>query len=187
METLTALPSSFAAGTTVVYRPDYLADYPAPTWELTLYLNGGDPDAPKKLSSVAADSGSDHVVTLAATATDDLTPGLYRWVERVSDGSEVFDVAWGVVTVKPDVATANQGELRSWAERALAAVECKILARIPLDQEQLEIFTRAVQRYGLTDFVQLRDRLRAEVAAEQRDGAPRAPILQGFTPMGWTQ
>lgn len=177
---LTALPSSFSAGSTVVYRRS-LADYPASdSWVLKLYLAGV-----SVLTKTAVASGADHVVTLAASDTDDLTSGVYRWVERVSKGGEVYDVAWGTIEVTPDVATATAGELQPWAETALAAIEAKISGRITADQEEFEILGRAVKRIPFEELREIHSWLSGLVASASRGGAPRPSQLVQFSQLGY--
>src|SRR5512139_1557081 len=93
---LSALPESFAAGTTVKYRRR-LSDYPASAgWTLKLHLAGA-----SVLAKTATADGDDFLVTIEATDTEgDFAAGLYKWVERVSNaGGEVYEVGRGTVTV----------------------------------------------------------------------------------------
>lgn len=104
------------------------ADYPAPTWTLTLYL------VPRftspavgviEITSVpeAADSAR-HRFAVAAAVTETYAAGQYGYHTRAGDGTQKFTLdgaQWsGEVTLLPDPAALAQGhDARSGAQRAL--------------------------------------------------------------------
>ena len=122
METLTALPETIAAGTTVAYTKT-VADYPATDgWTLTLEIAG------EKLLSVEADAnGGDYDVTISAEQSATLTAGTYYFAEKVEKAGEVHRVGSGRVTVEPNLATALAGDLQSPNERMLKALNAVIV------------------------------------------------------------
>lgn len=177
--TLTALPSTIASGTTVIYRRA-LSEYPADAgWTLTLYIRGLN-----VLTKPASADGATHVVTLAATDTDDLAAGLYTWVERVSKAGEVYDVASGSLTVTPNVATATAGQLQPFEERALAVCRARLENRLTADQEQFQIYGRAVTRIPVEQLLQLITYFEQKVAAKRPGARFGRPVLGRFSGTG---
>jgi len=138
MGELTALPPTFAAGTTVRYRRSH-ADYPASAgWALTLWLNGA--------TSIAhVDAGTDgdvFTLELTATATAALAPGSYHWAELVTKDGKTYDPAKGKVAVTVNFATATAGGALSWARRELAIIQKIKEGRIDADVEAYQIGER---------------------------------------------
>lgn len=145
---LTALPKSFAAGTTVSYRKR-LADYPASAgWTLTLHLAG----AAIRTFTAAAD-GDDFVVSIpAAQTTEGFTPGLYRWAERVEDESgNVYEVASGRVNVLVDLTRASESDHQEWLERMVTLMRQHIEGRLPAGMESYQVAGRAVSKIPIKE------------------------------------
>jgi len=175
MSELNALPCSFAAGTTVVYRRS-LANYRANDgWTLTLYLRGV-----SVLTSAGAASGADHVVTLTAAATGPLGAGTYLWTERVTKAAEAYDVASGTVVVEPNLATATAGQLQSWEEKELAKVEAALEQLFTTGHTSYQIHGRAVTFTEPTELLKIRDSLVTRIQRRQRGGKMRT-IRYKFT------
>jgi len=171
MATLTALPDSFPAGTTVKYTRT-VSDYPASGgWTLKLMLAG-----PATLSVTAAASGADHVVTVTAAQSAALAAGVYRWAEEVSKDAEVYRVADGTVTVNPNMNTAQPGDLQSQDEKLLAAVNAMIAVRTgasgsaPKDIEAYSIDGVTITKVPLEQLYRLRTSLGIAVARAKRGG-----------------
>jgi hypothetical protein len=186
--TLTELPSSFSAGTTVQYRRS-LAEFPAPTWTLKLYLAGK-----SVLSFTAAPSGSDHLVTIAASATDtELIPGVYQWVERVDNGGggEVYDVSpvGMVVTVTPNIATATAGSMQLWLEKAVELIEARIAGRVVdgAEAESFQIAGRAVSLIPFRELVGMLNILKSQLRAVRAGGQFSRKVLIRFVGTGLRQ
>lgn len=180
--TLTALPSEFSAGSTVVYRRGF-SEYPAGVWTLTLYLAGASAD-----SFVSTTDGVIFVVTLPASDTDDLLPGRYQWVERVSKGGEVYDAAAGLVTVTMDLSAASAGSGQTSDERLLALVEAALAGRIPAGMESYQIGTGGgsvvISKIPHLELLELRRKLRQTVAMQRGTLSIGRPILTRFSPEG---
>lgn len=178
------LPESLPAGTTVIYRRS-LSDYPAGDgWTFTLYLAGAN-----VLSKTAAPDGDDFVVTIAAadTATA-LAPGLYRWVERVSNvAGEVYEVAAGVVTVEPNLATATAGSQQEWVERAIVVLRAHIEGRLTAGMESYQIAGRAVSKIPAREAVALLSTFEARLARLKNADFVTRPVLTSFTQPGFDQ
>ena len=177
MATSTALPESFAAGTTVKYTRT-LTDYPANGgWTLTLYLAGA-----TVLSVAATPSGADHAVTLTPAQTATLaTAGVYRWTERVNNATEKYDVASGTVYVTQNIATAAAGDLQTFEEKALAIVEAALLANVGSDIVTYQIHGRAVTRETRLEALAYRNKLRWDVARQRNKGKAGRTRRVSFT------
>lgn len=178
---LSAIPESFAAGTTVRYRRR-LSDYPAGSgWTLRLHLAGA-----SVLAKTAAADGDDFVVTLAAEDTAGaFTPGLYKWVERVSKDGEVYEVASGTVTVLPNLAEATEGSEQEWVERAIAALKAHIEGRLPAGMESYQIAGRAVSKIPVKEAVALLATFESRLARLKNADFVTRQILVSFTPLGF--
>ena len=176
------LPDQFAAGTTVCYRRR-LADFPASAgWTLKLHLAGA------SVLAVTADlDGDDYVVTIAADDTGgDFAPGLYKWVERVSNaGGEVYEVGRGTVTVLPDLAEATEGSEQEWIERAIAMLRAHIEGRLPAGMESYQIAGRVVAKMPIKEAVSLLSSLESRLAGLQSTGPFTRPVLVSFTGPGF--
>jgi len=178
---LSALPESFAAGTTVRYRRR-LSDYSAgPGWMLKLHLAGA-----SVLAKTAAADGDDFVVTLAAEDTAGaFAPGLYKWVERVSKDGEVYEVASGTVTVLPNLAEATEGSEQEWVERAVAALKAHIEGRLPAGMESYQIAGRAVSKIPVKEAVALLGTFESRLARLKNADFVTRPVLVSFTGPGF--
>jgi len=165
MADLTALPESFAAGTTVEYTRS-LPDYPANDgWTLAVVLSGRD-----RLEASVAASGADFVVTLSATATAALHAGLYTWAERVTKAGVTKTVGQDHVTVTPDVMAAAAGELESADERELRLVIDLIEGREAKGIEAFQVVNRSVNYTSLPELWKRRAFLENRIARAKRSG-----------------
>lgn len=179
---LSALPELFPAGTTVRYRKS-LSDYPASAgWTLKLYLAGA-----STLAKTAVPDGDAFVVTIEATDTDgEITPGFYKWVERVSNAAgEVYEVASGTVTILPNLAAATDGSEQEWLERAVAALKAQIEGRLPAAMESYQIAGRAVSKMPLKEAVALLATFESRLARLKNPNAVTRSVLVSFTPPGF--
>ncbi len=172
---LSALPESFASGTTVRYRRR-LSDYPASDgWTLKLHLAGA-----SVLSVEASADGDDFLVAIPATAS--LSAGLYKWVERVSNvEGDVFEVASGVVTILPNLAEATDGSEQEWLERAIAALKSHIEGRLPAGMESYQIAGRVVAKMPVKEAVDLLTTLESRMARLGNPDFVTRPVLVSFT------
>lgn len=180
MDTLVALPASISAGTTVTYRRT-LADFPANGgWTLKLYLAGIG-----TANVTAAGDGADFVVTLSATVTAALAPGVYQYLERVTKAAEVHDVSRGSVNVAPDLTAATPGSAQSWEEKTLTVVEAKLSGRMGSGIDDYQIGSRLVRYIPIVDLMKMRAELKAQVAAQRNVGRAGRAVLVTFPPTGF--
>jgi hypothetical protein len=172
MATFTELPDSFAAGTTVKYVRS-LSDYPASGgWQLRLTLAGA-----ATLTVTGAASGADHAMAITAQQSAALPAGIYQWAEDALKSGEVYRVAGGTVTVEPNLAAAQPGDLQSQDEKLLAAVTAVINVRmgvgtgLPKDIEAYQVDGVMVTKVPLVELRKLQSALSHSVARAKRGGA----------------
>jgi hypothetical protein len=125
------------------------ADYPAPTWTVTYYFENQE----KQFSAAATASGTDHAISIAATSATDYPPGRYRWFARAVSGliSETIAGESGWLEVEPDPAVAGTRDHRSFARRALDAIEATIEGRATSGQLSFAIRDRTVQSFTIEE------------------------------------
>jgi len=166
MAIMTAMPTSFSKGTTVIYTRT-ISGYPASGgWSLAVHIAGK-----SKLSKGAVASGDSFVVTLTAADTDTLAASNYTWLERATNlAGEVYDVATGIVAVTPNVATAAAGDLQSWEEKALEIVEAALLASVGSNLVSYQIHGRSAVTVDRNDAIRFRDSLVRRIQRRRNGG-----------------
>jgi hypothetical protein len=165
MEIPTREPSTLRAGDTWAWRRDDLTAYPASAWSLRYRFA----TAATSFELVATADGEAFTVTVAPAVTAEIDPGLYRWRAYVTDGTARYTVAQGAAEVVPDLEAVPVGaglDLRTHAQRVLAAIEAVIERRASRDQMSLTIAGRQLSRTPLKDLLMLRDQYRVEAQRE---------------------
>ncbi len=159
-------PTRIAKGDTVKWTRT-LPDYPADDgWVLSYeFVNSA-----ARFTAAGSASGSDHLVTLAASTTTAYTAGTYDWRARVTKTSEVYTIGTGRVTV--DASFAAAVDARSQARRTLEAINAVLEGRADSSVQEYEIAGRRMKHIAIPELLVLRDRYRADVARE--DAAARA-------------
>jgi hypothetical protein len=162
---LTAMPDSFAAGTTLKYTRS-LTDYAANAgWSFTLAFNGGG----IALAKAATASGTDFVLTMLPSETAVLVgPVTYRWDERVHNGVDVYVVGAGSVYVTPNVVLA--GDLQSMDEKLLAAIDAVLVGKITDDVLQYTVEGRGLTLMSRSELYDLRQKVARNVARARAMG-----------------
>lgn len=181
MSNLIAIPTSFAAGTTVRYTRGY-SDYPANAgWTATLLLAGA-----SLVSAPATASGLNFVYLLTAAQTAPLAAGNYQWREVVFNAGtgDKFVADFGVVQVLPNIESAGAGDMQTWEEKTLAVVEAALEGRLASDMESYQIAGRAVVKIPAHELMKLRNDLRRAVNAQQRPGTIGPHVRVTFPPAG---
>jgi hypothetical protein len=180
---LDEVPVLFRAGQTVKFRR-WFNDYPpADGWNYTIYFNG----ATNVFKSQAVPDPSGFVVTLSSTDLA-VPPGIYRYLERVSNASsgEVYSVGEGVVEIEPDLATAPAGATLSFAEQMLTAIEAEIASRIQADVENYSVQAsslgggRSVTKIAMAELQKLRGHYASMVWRQKNPGKIGAPVYVDF-------
>jgi hypothetical protein len=188
MSVLTALPESFAAGTTVEYIRVVADHLSTQGWTFELVLSGRDRLAVGGVPISSDIQNPSNVggfsLVLAATETRKLRAGVYTFAERVSSGGLVETAGQGLVTVTPDVMAASVGELESPDERELRLVIALIEGREAKGIEAFQIVNRSVNYTRLTDLWQRRAVLEARIARAKRGGQLGRNHLVSFRESG---
>jgi hypothetical protein len=80
-------------------------------------------------ADVNADDSNGFSITVSASDTESLPAGKYEFLARVSNSDgEKWGVDSGVLIVEPNVETAAAGDLQSFAEQMVEALEAALLA-----------------------------------------------------------
>ncbi|WP_198556044.1 hypothetical protein [Halomonas sp. MES3-P3E] len=154
---MAGIPKSTTAGTTLALSLALTA-YPAPDWSATLILRGA-----QSIDLASQPDGKLHTFTTAADVTASWKPGDYWYSLRVTDGTEVYEVETGTLTVDPDLAAVSEFDGRTHAERTLQAIEAVIEGRASKDQDSYRINNRELRRTSISQLLKLRDVYRQEV------------------------
>lgn len=161
--TSTTEPTSIVAGDTAKWLKT-LADYPASAgWVLDYTLI----NATGKITITTTAQGDDHLVNTAATTTATWTAGTYDWRAKVTKAGEVYTVGSGRITIAPSFEAAATLDSRSSSRVMLDAVEAVMLKTASSNVQEYEIAGRRLKHYSMGELLQLRDRLRGEVAREE--------------------
>lgn len=166
-------PGSLVAGDTVEWTR-CAPDTPAPDWVLAYALF----NATAAYNFSATADGADHKVTLAPNITAPWQPGRYDWTAfatHTATGKRKV-IATGAVLIKlnpQQITLGYNSDQRSHARRVLDAIEAAIQNRATTAQIDLvrgALNGRAIER-DPEAMEKLRDKYRAEVAAEERAAA----------------
>ncbi len=149
-------------------RTDLGADYPPASYSLKYSLRLASSTA-TEIEITANESGSNYLFEVASATTAGYTAGRYYWqlyITRTSD-SERLLLDRGVVDVLTNQ-DASATDPRTHARIVLDAIEAVIEGRASKDQEEYSIGSRSLKRTPIPDLMELRNKYRAEVAAEER-------------------
>lgn len=166
-------PTRIVAGDSIEWTksiPDYPADL---SWVLS-YVMLCTGVSPTTITSTA--SGSDHAVSISAATTAAFAAGTYHWTSLVTKGSERKTISSGVWEVIANPATATTiTDLRTHAEKCLAAIEAVIEGRMADSIVEYQIGTRMAKKIPHSELIKLRTFYRSEVRRER--GRPRAVCI----------
>ena len=135
-------------------------------------------------------SGYDFSVSIAASVTVSMVPGIYRWASFVSKGVgityERHQVEQGVIEVLPNWAAQTSGyDYRSHVKIVLDALEATLEGKASLDQMGYTIGGRSISRMAPSELIEWRARYRAEYETELRNDDEDRPnarrVLVRFT------
>jgi len=133
-------------------------------WQLTYALV----KSGQQITISASASGDDHLVTLAASATANYSPGIYSWQAYVTGGSsERYMVDSGTIEILPNLATAATGyDDRSHVKKVLDALEARLEKRATADQAQTLIGGEVIAYMPIQRVLEWRDKYKAYYAQE---------------------
>ncbi len=164
-------PTTIVAGDTVTWTKS-LSDYPAGTWTLNYRLV----KVGRTISITASASGTDHVVTVAASTTAGWDPGTYTWTSFVTSGALRYTLQRGEFEITPNPAGATY-DPRSVAKVMLDNIEAYLIDPNNIAAASYSIGGRSLSRWSRAELLVERDKLKAEVRSE--DAASRIAKGQG--------
>ncbi len=164
------MPTKFHAGESLKWTVS-LSDFPASAgWTLRYALVND--SAIYRFDTDA--SGDDHAVDVPAATTAQWVPGSYHWTAYVDNASgERHVVGDGTVRVLHDVTSSKPSDTRSHARKVLDAIEAaleKRASQADIDLLRAQFGEQRIER-DPAKLIELRDRYRAEVRAEERAAA----------------
>lgn len=166
-------PAIITQGVTHKWRKR-LADYPASEWTLNYAFRGA--GAGVNLTGVA--DGDSRIITMSAAQSAALTVGRYDWQARMTNGTDIYQVAEGVSDVAKGLAALSSGtdyDGRTQLEQDLDAVRGALRAKISGGAvAEYTIGTRSLRNYGIEELITLESRLLKLVAREKQGGKLRA-------------
>lgn len=117
-------PLEFTQGETVRWTKS-LSDYlPDDSWVLSYAFVYAAASSDQQTATATDNGDGTHLVTIASTASDDFSIGVYNWQASVTDGSTTHIIGSGSVTVLAGFAAQSSGyDSRSHAKKMLDAIE----------------------------------------------------------------
>lgn len=160
MQTLTAMPETFAAGTSFQLSKSYPRHTAADGWAMTLWFAG-----PSTGSLQGTDAGGGaYTFDVVKSETESLVPGIYRAaVKGVKASTEAEILDYWLVNITPDIATATAGSMLSWEEKALPLVEAAIDDIVAGKLQSYTVPGRGAEKLGLEQLQALRADLVATI------------------------
>ncbi len=162
------IPAVLRAGDTWKWTQTY-TDFPiSDSWALSYHIRGK--DRIDWDSSWVTDDGTTHTIEIPSAVTALIGAGGYTWQARVTDTSETYTAAEGVLTIEPDPETAVAGDLQSHAERMVAVLEPEIEARIlgtGSAHEDYMIAGRQIRKIPIGELKAMLGRYRSEVRRQR--------------------
>lgn len=164
----TATPTQVTAGDTLAWFTDNGGFQPSAGWQLSYVFQVG----ATAVTVPGTPSGSGWAMRLAPEQTADWPAGAVHWQAYASNGTDRHTVGRGQITVHAAIAAG--ADQRSHAERTLAAIEAKLEGRGGSGIDEYQIAGRRIRYIPIPDLLRLRDRYRADVAAERAGNAAGA-------------
>lgn len=169
-------PDCIIAGDTVTWKRS-LSCYPADDgWTLTYHIQGAEAIG----DIVAAASGADHLVTIAAAVTADYDAGNYWWQAKVSKAGAVYTVDKGTLEIfgtLDGVVGAYDG--RSHYKTVLDALEAMLEGKASKDQLSYSIAGRSISRMSPAEILDWINEYRSRYRIEQKKEAQRRGTGKG--------
>jgi hypothetical protein len=175
------VPGHFPAGTTVKFTRSFGDFQPSDGWAYTIYLNG----LTQKFNKAATTENNVFNITFLPADTASLTPGPFRYAERVSNSGtgEVYDINGDllVINIEPNVSASPAGTFNTWEERMLSIVESALAGRLPAGIESYQIAGRSVSKIPAKELMQIRGILKSIIWRQNNPGQLSQPYRVEFT------
>lgn len=155
------VPDQFIVGDTLLFQIAF-GDYPSSEGWTLAFTFAGAKTLHTEVSEVSS-SGTTHTVTVPATRTTLLSPGVYRWFAYAT-GSGTYAgrrhlAGEGRCEVRANPATAQDNELQEQVEKDLAIVRAAKTGRLTDEMASYMIRGRQVVLLSYTDLVKEERRL----------------------------
>ena len=141
------------------------AELPPGTWTLAYHFKNATGTFSVSGGEITA-SGADFSVSVPAATTSGRAAGRYAWAAYASSGADRYLMAEGEVVLLPNFAAGGALETRTTARRMLDAIEAYLADPNNLAAARYSIGNRSLDRWPLTDLMDLRSRLRFETMSE---------------------
>jgi hypothetical protein len=162
----TAPPVSAIAGDTWTWT-DTNSDYPASEGWVAAYTIAGPGTLPWD-ASWATVSGDTTTILIPASATATLCAGPYRVIASYTLSGARHSVECARLVVSANPTALAPGDTVSWAEKTLAVIEAFLAGHLEGGVGYYQIGNRQVTAIPLPELIQMRNNLKAEVAAQRR-------------------
>lgn len=126
-------------------------------------------NATQRYTFGATQMGDNYLVNISAATTAAYVAGSYDFRATVSKAGEVFTVSQGRMAVTPAFGVAV--DARSQARRTLEAIDATLEGRASSATAEYEIAGRKMRFIPIPELLQLRDRLRRDVAGQDAAAA----------------
>jgi hypothetical protein len=163
---MVSIPQTLVAGDTWQWDAEY-GDYPASGWSATAYFQ----NAAGSFSVAATASATAHRFAKSAADSSLMVAGQYFVRVRVAQGALNHVVEEGWCEVQANPATAGGVDHRSRARRTLEAIEAFLEGNATTAQQSMSVAGRSLSRWSIAELNEWRDRLIAEVRAEDQGSA----------------
>lgn len=176
-------PRNVVAGDTVRWQLA-LPRFPGPSWVLSYSLRGAGQGMYLNLNETSS-SEQNHLVEVAAAATAQWIPGLYKFQSYVTDEatSERQTVGWGDITIEPNLSAKDPADPRSYVRKTRDILAAAMQGRLPQGMEHYSIGGRSISKIPITQLNMLWREYEGYVQQEERGGRFRE-IKTRFRPVG---
>jgi uncharacterized protein YaiE (UPF0345 family) len=175
-EVPTGVPASFPAGTTLTFKVPEDSQFPVSEgWAYNFYLVG-------YLGATTTGVGADqeYTFTIAATSTDDILAGAYRWEIRASLAGAVYPVSSGRLAVTENSAVLYNADSRTWTEKMIVAIQTLLYGSGTIPEvESYQIHGRQLVKMERAELMKWLAQLEGELSVITA-GGKRPPIRIQF-------
>ena len=161
------VPTSLTVGNTWAWTHT-VDGYPASNWPAAVYYFAHQGDTFEVAATVLDDN---YVVAQTPTQTRDRAPGDYAWYLLVTNGTDRFSAAQGLVTLLPDPAAWTEHDPRTHNQKMLAAIEAMLEQRATAQQLDVVSYSVGNRSLSRSNLIELRDYYAKLVAQEQNAAA----------------
>ena len=158
------VPAQIVAGDSAVWNRSIDGYKASDGWDLKYTIVS----STSAQSWTATADGDGFSVSLTKATTTAWAPDRYTLTEYVDNGTDRYTLATMTFTVAPDLAGATGGiDTRTHAQKVLEIIETYLETKAP-GYRLYWLGGRKLESYPIPELLQLRDRYKAMVLAEQR-------------------